>query len=64
MTKTFDEVVKEHHEVLKTTNKCYILNCGNIPEIILRGKQSGNIHYYCRECSFNLINTGLFEQVR
>jgi transposase-like protein len=51
---TFDEVVKEHHEVLGTTTKCYILTCGQDAVVVMRGNQSGNTQFYCQRCADEL----------
>lgn len=53
----FDEAVKRNHEILGTSNACYILSCGQSTEVALRGKESGDVHFYCGRCAGELLST-------
>jgi len=60
---SYNEFMRETHERHGTANKCYILLCGENPEVAIRGKQSGEIRFYCARCASELLETfsNLFE---
>lgn len=64
MITNFTETVRVWHQILKTTNKCYIIACGEATEVALKGKQSGEVKFYCKRCAEELVRTGLFEYIK
>lgn len=60
----FESVIKKWHERLGTTNKCYILNCGQIPTVALMGVSSGKVHFYCARCADEVMKTRIFQRVK
>lgn len=62
----FEETLRLNHEVLGTSNACWILTCGRETKIALRGKQSEVTHFYCLLCAHHLMLTfpNLFEEVK
>lgn len=63
---TFDQTVKELHEFLGTTNRCYIVNCGENPEVKVLEIRTGVERFYCLRCALELIDLApnFFQLVR